>query len=126
MRNPSLVAAGIIFSALAVGATSPAHAGSRLSLDDSIPGGSDAYYEPSNQPKEYLDPAVVHSPRTSSCNRARHSVTQQGYEAVRKIECRGRHYTFHGRRDGQWWKIKVRARNGRVRQAYPLRAKILH
>lgn len=120
MTKHPRVAAGILFTVFASVAAGPAYAGSRLSLDDSVPGGIDAYYEPSGELNSYRDQATVVSPRKSSCNRALARVSRQGYDKVRTIECRGRHYTFHGLRDGRWWKLKVRARNGRIRQAYPL------
>ncbi len=122
MTRHTLLAAGILAAAFT--SVQSAEAGNRLFLDVGIPGGHDAYYEPSS-PRSYdyggyRDQPAVYSPRRSSCNRALTSVRDQGYQTIRTIECRGRNFTFHARRDGRWWKVKVRARNGRIRQAYPL------
>ncbi len=122
MTTYTLLAAGILAAAFT--SVQSAEAGSRFSPDDGIPGGYDAYYEPSLPHSfdrgGYRDQPAVYSPRRSSCNRALTSVHEDGYQAIRTIECRGRNFTFHARRDGRWWKVKVRAKNGRIRRAYPL------
>ncbi len=63
---------------------------------------------------------AVSSPRQYACLRAKQNVQLQGFAHVRMIECKGKHYSFQGYRDGKWWKVKVRARNGKIRRAYPL------
>ncbi len=122
MTTYSLFAAGMLAAALT--SVQTAEAGSRFFLDDGIPGGHDGYYEPSFSSSfdrgGYRDQPTVYSPRRSSCNPARVSVRDEGYETIRTIECRGPNFTFHAKREGRWWKVKVRARNGRIRQVYPL------
>ena len=89
-----------------------------------IAGTKDPYYEPFASAYEseggYREYVPVTSPRASACRRAYASVRDDGYRQIHMVECSGRNYTFHGVRDGRWWKVKVRARNGRIRQVYPL------
>ena len=60
------------------------------------------------------------SPQQYACRRANDNVELRGFAFVRMIECKGKHYSFKGYRDGKWWKVKVRARNGKVPRIYPL------
>ena len=117
MSKRTLLAAGVLFAAFAAIHTTPAAAGS-------LPAGFDAYYEPtSSTPFEFgagSEAVPVYSPRRSSCYRAHRTVLDHGYKKIRTVDCKGRHYTFHARRDGRWWKVKVRARNGKIRRVYPL------
>ncbi len=64
--------------------------------------------------------SVPSSPRQYACQRAFRAVVARGYERVSVLECKGKHYSFRGYLDGAWWKVKVRARNGKVRRAYKL------
>ncbi len=117
MTKRTLLAAGVLFAACAALQTAPAAAGS-------LPAGFDAYYEPAPDTAfEYgtnYEQMPVYSPRRSSCYRAHRTVRDHGYQKIRTVDCKGRIYTFHARRDGRWWKVKVRARNGRIRRVYPL------
>ena len=113
MHIQTLFAAGLLGTALTAGLAAPAAAGS-----------FDPYYEPSaphySSDGAYREYVPVYSPRRSSCRRALAAVRYHGFGAIRTVECRGRNYTFYGLRDGRWWKVKVRARNGRIRRVYPL------
>ena len=87
-----------------------------VSAGSGIPGRS---YDP-NGATFFSQDEPVFSPRRNACQRARQAVEDRGYTRVSVLECKGKHYSFSGYRDGAWWKIKVRARNGKVRRAYKL------
>lgn len=52
--------------------------------------------------------------RRISCRRARNIVRQHGFRHVRARDCRGRKYTFIGRKHGKTYRIRMRSRSGRI------------
>jgi hypothetical protein len=49
-----------------------------------------------------------------TCGEGRAIVDVRGYNRVRPIECRGRIYTYLGRRHGDSFKVMVNSRKGRI------------
>jgi hypothetical protein len=52
--------------------------------------------------------------RWISCSEGRRRLERRGFRDVRIRDCRGRIYSYTGRRDGRRWWIDVRARDGRI------------
>ena len=52
--------------------------------------------------------------RWISCADGRRRLERRGFRDVRARDCRGRIYSYTGRRDGSRWWIDVRARDGRI------------
>src|SRR5688572_10669945 len=49
-----------------------------------------------------------------SCGEGRLILRDRGFNRVRPIECRGRTYTYFGRRQGDTFRVILNARNGRI------------
>jgi hypothetical protein len=56
---------------------------------------------------------LVVNPRIS-CGEGRFVVRNRGFNRVRPIECRGRIYTYFGRRHGDNYRVELNARTGRI------------
>lgn len=63
------------------------------------------YYAPRPAPRRY---------GRLSCGEARRIVRNHGYRRVRAIDCSGNRYTFHAMRGGEWYRIRMRSRTGRI------------
>ncbi len=115
----------VLAAGLAVGLSATANAGNKFEIGTGIPGGSfdashDRYGTSGGSSAIPGSSLPVTSPRRRACRRAFLAVKDRGYENITTLECKGKHYSFSGLRNGKWWKIKVRASSGKVRNAYPL------
>jgi hypothetical protein len=52
--------------------------------------------------------------RRITCSEGRWMLERRGFRDVRARDCRGRFFTYSGRRSGSWWWIDVRSSDGRV------------
>ena len=80
--------------------------------------GGPGYYNPGYyQPYPHYRPAPVYVPRpryVNRCSRARRSIRNRGYYRIRAVDCSGSRYTFHAKRSGIWYRLRVRASSGRI------------
>jgi hypothetical protein len=65
-------------------------------------------------PQRYWDAPVVVLGNRVSCREGREIVDDSGFNRVRTVECRGRNYTYTGRRHGDSFRIVLNSRNGRI------------
>jgi hypothetical protein len=56
----------------------------------------------------------------SRCQQGRDIIATRGFQHVRIVECRGRTYTYLGRRYGDTFRIFVSSRSGRITNINPL------
>jgi len=49
-----------------------------------------------------------------SCGQVRRKLRNRGYYRIRSVDCSGSRYTFHAKRHGAWYKIRVKSRNGYI------------
>jgi hypothetical protein len=54
------------------------------------------------------------------CGEGREIVRDRGFRRVRTVECRGRTYTYLGRRHGDTFRVLVSARSGRIVDVDPI------
>lgn len=52
--------------------------------------------------------------RRITCADGRRILIHRGFRDVRARDCRGSVFTYTGRRNGAWWWIEVRSRDGRI------------
>ena len=67
----------------------------------------------------WLGYGLVINPRVS-CGEGRAIVRDRGFNRVRTVECRGRTYTYLGRRHGDTFKVLVSSRSGRIVDVDPI------
>ncbi len=65
-------------------------------------------------PERYWDAPVVVIGNRVSCREGREIVDDSGFNRVRTVECRGRNYTYTGRRHGDMFRIVLNSRSGRI------------
>ena len=58
--------------------------------------------------------------RYISCRDGARIVDRRGYSRVRPIDCDRPNYRYRARRGGDWWIVRLNARNGRITGANPL------
>jgi hypothetical protein len=58
--------------------------------------------------------STINHGRRISCAEGRRILLHRGFRDVRARDCRGSVFTYTGRRNGSWWWIDVRARDGRI------------
>jgi hypothetical protein len=58
--------------------------------------------------------------RYISCRDGARIVDRRGYSRVRPIECNRPTYRYRARRGGDWWIVRLNARNGRIVGAHQL------
>ncbi len=46
-----------------------------------------------------------------SCGQIRRKLRNRGYYRIRSVDCSGSRYTFHAKRHGDWYKIRVKSRS---------------
>ena len=56
----------------------------------------------------------LNSGRRVSCFEGQRMLERRGFRSVRALDCRGRIFNYTGRRQGHWWWVDVRARDGRI------------
>jgi hypothetical protein len=56
----------------------------------------------------------------SRCQEGREIIAARGFRDVRIVECRGRTYTYLGRRHGDTFRIFVSSRSGRITNVDPI------
>ncbi len=86
----------------------------RVNIDIGI--GGPGYYNPGYY-QPYYRPVPVYRPRpryVNRCNRARRIIRNRGYYRIRAIDCSGRRFTFHAKRGGVWYRLRVKARSGHI------------
>jgi len=79
-------------------------------------GGYGPYYGPGYYAPRpyYYAPRRAYRGRRISCQRAKRIVRNHGYHRVRARDCRGKQYSFTGRKRGRNYVIKMRSRTGRI------------
>jgi hypothetical protein len=60
------------------------------------------------------------APYRISCGEGRAIVRDRGFRRVRTVECRGRTYTYLGRRQGDRFRVFVSSRSGRIVDVDPI------
>lgn len=74
------------------------------------------YYAPA--PRYYYAPRPYYRPRhyhhRVSCYKARRIVRNHGYHHIRAIDCSGSRYTFHAKRHGVWYRLRMKSSSGRI------------
>ncbi len=70
-------------------------------------------------PEPYWQYGLVINPRVS-CGEGRLIVRDRGFRRVRTVECRGRTYTYLGRRHGDSFRVLVSSRTGRIVDVDPI------
>jgi len=72
------------------------------------------YYNPRPYYGGHYAPRRAYRGRRISCKRAKRIVRNHGYHRVRARDCRGKTYSFSGRKRGRTYIIKLRSRTGRI------------
>jgi len=49
-----------------------------------------------------------------SCGKARRKIRHHGFYRIRALDCSGSRYTFKAKRHGDWYKIRLNSRTGRI------------
>ena len=49
-----------------------------------------------------------------SCGKARRKISHRGFYRIRAVDCSGSRYTFKAKRHGDWYKIRLNSRTGRI------------
>lgn len=49
-----------------------------------------------------------------TCGQVRRKLRNRGYYRIRAIDCSGSRYTFHAKRHGDWFRIRVKSRSGYI------------
>lgn len=70
-------------------------------------------------PEPYWRYGLVINPRVS-CGEGRLIVRDRGFRRVRTVECRGRTYTYLGRRHGDTFRVILSSRTGRIIDVDPI------
>lgn len=52
--------------------------------------------------------------RAITCNQGRRLLQNRGFRDVRRVDCRGRLFVYHGRRGGSRFEVGLSSRTGRV------------
>jgi hypothetical protein len=58
--------------------------------------------------------------RYISCRHGARIVDRRGYSRVQTIDCNRPFYRYRARRDGDWWIVRLNARNGNIVSRRPL------
>ncbi len=64
-------------------------------------GHSDRYYRPVRRYR-------------MSCGQVRRKIRNRGYRRIRAVDCSGSRYTFHAKRHGEWFKLRIKSRSGYI------------
>jgi hypothetical protein len=57
---------------------------------------------------------IVGDGKSINCRQSERFLRRRGFNSIRRIDCRGRNYIYHGSRRGNRYSITVRARDGRI------------
>lgn len=52
-----------------------------------------------------------------TCRQGERFLRRRDFSSIRRIDCRGRYYTYHGSRRGSRYSITLRAKDGRIVEA---------
>lgn len=117
LKKTLIAAAAVAASALALQPVEQAQAKVQLHIGVGVPVYTPYYYGPYNHyrpaPRYYYKPKR-HRYGRISCYRARSIIRAHGYHHIRAIDCSGRRYTFHAKRHGIWYRLRMRSSSGKI------------
>jgi hypothetical protein len=67
----------------------------------------------------FVPRAAFATPRYT-CGSAAISISEAGYTAIRRIDCKGRTFAYHARKNGKRYRIEVEAGSGVIKSVKPL------
>ncbi len=109
LKKTLFAAAALIAATTAFQPVQKAEAGVNIGINLGLPG----VYAPGYYGPAYV-PAPVYVPRVSYCRMARRTIRNHGYYKIRAVDCSGSRYTFHAKRGGIWYRLRVKARSGYI------------
>ncbi len=69
------------------------------------------YYPAPHYGGGYYAPRPVYR---KTCGQIRRKLRNRGYYRIRSVDCSGSRYTFHAKRGGQWFRLRVKSRSGYI------------
>lgn len=120
-KKTIIAATALVASVVAFQPVEKAEARVNVGIGIGVPGYyggyAPGYYSPGYYGGGYYAPRPrYYAPRRGriSCRRARRIVRNHGYYRVRAIDCSGSRYTFHAKRGGIWYRLRMKSRSGRI------------
>ncbi len=121
MIKQTIIAAGAVAAAVFAFQPQQAMAGPKVHFHIGVPyyDGYRPYYGhgPYYGHRHYYRP---HLRRRISCRQARRMLRHRGFRRIQVRDCHGRRYVFTARRDGEWWRVRMSSRSGRIVRLYPI------
>ena len=119
MFKKSLIIATALFaSVVAFQPVEQAEAKVSIGIGIGIPGVyGPGYYGGGYAPAPYYGHGGYYAPRRSyrlSCGQVRRKLRNRGYYRIRAKDCSGSRYTFHAKRGGEWFRLRIKSNNGRI------------
>jgi len=122
MIKQSIIAAGALAAAVFAFQPQQAHAGAKVHFHVGVPyhgyyghtpyyGGPVYYGRPAYRPRRHY---------RVGCRKARRMLRHRGFRHIRVRDCHGSRYVFTARRHGEWWKVRMSSRTGRIVRLYPI------
>ena len=113
LKKTLFAAAALVAATTAFQPVQKAQARVNIGIHLGLPGVyAPGYYGPAYAPAPVYVPRYI--PRVSLCRQARRSVRNSGYYRIRAVDCSGSRYTFHAKRGGVWYRLRIRARSGYI------------
>lgn len=120
LKQTIIAAAAVVASVVAFQPVEKAEARVNIGVGIGIPG----YYGGGYAPGYYGGGYGYYAPRPRyyaprrygriSCGSARRIVRNHGYYRVRAVDCSGSRYTFHAKRGGVWYRLRLKSHSGRI------------
>ena len=111
LKKTLFAAAALVAATTAFQPVQQAEAGVRIGVHLGTPYYGGGYYAPR---PHYYAPRPYYAPRVSYCSKARRKIRNRGYYKIRAIDCSGSRYTFHAKRGGVWFRLRLKARSGYI------------
>jgi hypothetical protein len=108
-KKTIIAASALIAATVAFQPVEQAQAGVKIHIGVGI--GAPGYYGGGYYGPSYHAPVYRHR---ISCGRAISIVRHSGFYRVRAVDCSGRRFTFHAKRNGVWRRIRMYSASGRI------------
>lgn len=116
LKQTIIAATAVVASVVAFQPVEKAEARVNVGIGIGIPGVY-APYAPGYYGGYYAPRPYYYAPRRYgriSCGAARRIVRRHGYYRVRAVDCSGSRYTFHAKRGGVWYRLRLKSHSGRI------------
>ena len=122
MIKQGLVAAATLLAAFTFQPAEQAMAGAGMQFDLSF---LDNFPASNDRPGYYNGPGITLASQSIrwlrlSCGQGRRIVKNRGFRQITALDCRGRAYTYKGRKRGRWYTVEIKSSNGRVIRTSPI------